>query len=513
MEPMDTDEASDGVAFDPKVVCAPVEGAALTEDLVLTDADCWPENSVAIDTENVDAQISDARVTNLEAISEPSVEQPVDQEEEEEEEVGAAAECLSGLPELLQPKALSEKALNKFTGAEKGPVMSGDGAVLEQLSLRVLKSISAAIKALNLVTNADVHACCGLLDDQEARAFLAADLLGIELVRGSRANESRKVGEQIDTLLRGEKARDKLIRKGIRSRKSKARGKPGAESKLPALDVEQRRKRAEHWDAAVALELPDTSVTKVEKERERPLPPPPPTPPPSTAPPTAAAIAKLDEAVALADCDVVAARRRLERSEAAMQECLAQRLEAAKVGHNHDDDAYADLLTVRAELATEWEQHRALGLELRREQADAEDRLAEARDAAKEARDDVAMATRSAELEAEWRARQAAIDERFRLERHRRLMEFYDTMTPDELRDYLQAKGRARQAQGDKESPPPLLAPGPPRTYDLRGDPSDWQLPSPPPPPPSPPQPWPPSGPPSEPPPSPEPPGGRGQCS
>eukprot|EP00966_Prymnesium_polylepis_P121391 2805602-Prymnesium_polylepis.1 len=106
--------------------------------------------------------------------------------------MGAAAECLSALPELLQPKALTEKALKMFTGAEKGAVKSGDGAALEQLSLRVLKSIHAAIKALNLVTNADVRACCGLLDDQEARAFLAADLMGIELVRGSLANESRK---------------------------------------------------------------------------------------------------------------------------------------------------------------------------------------------------------------------------------------------------------------------------------------------------------------------------------
>ena len=55
-----------------------------------------------------------------------------------------------------------------------------------------------------------------------------------------------------------------------------------------------------------------------------------------------------------------------------------------------------------------WEKHRELTAELRRDFFAAEDRLAEARVAAQEARDDVAMAKRSAELEAEWRARQAA---------------------------------------------------------------------------------------------------------
>ena len=36
---------------------------------------------------------------------------------------------------------------------------------------------------LNLKTNAAVHAACGGLDDQEGRAFLTADYMGVELVR------------------------------------------------------------------------------------------------------------------------------------------------------------------------------------------------------------------------------------------------------------------------------------------------------------------------------------------
>eukprot|EP00966_Prymnesium_polylepis_P335472 7390831-Prymnesium_polylepis.1 len=67
MQPMDTSEAADGVAIDPEVVCAPVEGAASTEDLVLDDAECWPEADPNILDENTDAQTYGARVADLEA--------------------------------------------------------------------------------------------------------------------------------------------------------------------------------------------------------------------------------------------------------------------------------------------------------------------------------------------------------------------------------------------------------------------------------------------------------------
>ena len=301
-----------------------------------------------------------------------------------------------------------------------------------------------------------------------------ADLLGIELARGSRTNESRKVGEQIDELLRGEKARDAQIRKGIRSRKAKARSKPGAEAKLTELDAEQHRRRAEHWDAEVTLNLPDPITTKVETERERP--PPPPKPPPRL--PTVADLAKLDAAVVRADADVVAARRRYKRAEVTMQKCLTEWTEAASIDdHEWDDEGRAALRDVRANLEAEYEAHRALVGELRRGLADAEHRHREARDAAQEARDDGAAEKQAAARAAEFQARMAARAERFRLEKHGKLMAFYDSMTPEELREYLQARGRARQAQRDKDSPPPPLAPGPPRRYDMRGP-----LPPPPPP-------------------------------
>ena len=64
-------------------------------------------------------------------------------------------------------------------------------------------------------------------------------------------------------------------------------------------------------------------------------------------------------------------------------------------------------------------------------------------------------------------------------------MDFYDTMTPEELQQYMQMQGRIRNEERNKDFPlRQPLAPGLPRVYDLRGGPSSWQLPSPPPSPP-----------------------------
>ena len=284
--------------------------------------------------------------------------------------------------------------------------MSGYGKVVESLSLRILKSIHAAIQPLKLKSNDAVHECCGLLDDQEGRAFLAADLVGVELVRGMRANESRKVGEQIDELLRGERARDQLIRKGIRSRKAKVRGKEGAESKLQALDVEQRRKRAEHWDAELTLPLPDPATTKVKKEREHPPPPPklPPPPAPQTAAQRRTKVEKAEEAAARADADEVAARRRYEKAEAAQKKISDRRLENSSGGWLLEDEAYEQLLAARVVDDREHEQASARSILLFGEWIAARDAAAEARFAADEARRD---ATPAASWEASWAALEA----------------------------------------------------------------------------------------------------------
>ena len=151
-------------------------------------------------------------------------------------------------------------------------------------------------------------------------------------------------------------------------------------------------------------------------------------------------------------------------------------------------------------------------MELREEYRDAVLRKHDAKAAAADARADLAAhraaVRRKAELKAELEAaraanaaRRAAADEAERLRRHRELMDFYDTMTPEELQQYMQMQGRIRNEERNKDSPlRQPLAPGLPRVYDFRGDPSSWQLPSPPPsPPPEPATPPPPPQPPPEP--------------
>ena len=92
-------------------------------------------------------------------------------------------------------------------GVEDGPVASGDDKALDKHTFGTLKIVKQATALLNISTNAAVHAACGPLDDQEGRAFLAADYMGIQLVRGkdyvgnSRENEARRLGEEIDEKL------------------------------------------------------------------------------------------------------------------------------------------------------------------------------------------------------------------------------------------------------------------------------------------------------------------------
>ena len=75
-----------------------------------------------------------------------------------------------------------------------------------------------------------------------------------------------------------------------------------------------------------------------------------------------------------------------------------------------------------------------------------------------------------------------------RLQRHRDLMVFYDTLTPEQLQVHLRVRARIRTAELFKDSPlRQPLAPGPPQVYDMRGPvgaPPRASTPMPPPPPP-----------------------------
>ena len=112
---------------------------------------------------------------------------------------------------------------------ENGPVVSGDAAIVGDLTIGHLKTVKQTVATFNLKTNAAVRACCGFLDDQEGRAFLVADLRGVELIRNSgeegnsRRNEARTLGEEIDEKLSAHEKR--LERMGAAARKKKERAR------------------------------------------------------------------------------------------------------------------------------------------------------------------------------------------------------------------------------------------------------------------------------------------------
>ena len=182
------------------------------------------------------------------------------------------------------------------------------------------------------------------------------------------------------------------------------------------------------------------------------------------------ALQAAEEAAAIAECDLVAARRCLEKADKLREQLHEELLAAATSGWKLDDEAYAELKAHRAELNAVWEKHMAMEAELRQEYTDAQLHAYDTKFEADEARHDLAAHRQAAKREVEMKAelkvaraaehaeRRAAADEAERLRRHRELMDFYDTMTPEELQRYVQMQGRIRNEERNKGSPPPRLA-------------------------------------------------------
>jgi hypothetical protein len=385
---------------------------------------------------------------------------------------------------------LTERVTKMLTGVEGGPVASGGGRAADQLNIQDLRDIRDAVNKLKISKNAAVKAACGSLDDQEGRGWLGADLLGVTLVHSYKApTEAHTVGQQIDDKLSDAKVHVDRLKGAARKRKTDARKKGLGEEelagKLTAIDEKLARDLHDYARMLVDIELPKGAV---EVKRERPSPPAP--APSDTEKRLRDAVRDAEDAAAVADCDLVAARRVMERADAVRAELQEERVANATGGWKLEDEAYTELLAHRAELDAAWDRQVALESELRQEYADALLRQHDARFAAEEARHDLddhrRAVRREAELAAQLEAaraadaaRRAAAGEAERLRRHADLMAFYDTLSPEELHAYVQARGRIRNEEIFKDSPlRQPLAPGAPRVYDLRGDPSSWQLPS-----------------------------------
>ena len=142
MEPMDVEDGSDVIGADLEDDRTSASPASSTEEAsvaMASEATDHPEPGAQRDD---DGDPHGERAASIEANPGPSPAANPGEEAADEEEEGAAAAWLAGLPEPLQPSALSMKARKKFTGVEKGPVMSGDGVVVKDMTLRILKSVS-----------------------------------------------------------------------------------------------------------------------------------------------------------------------------------------------------------------------------------------------------------------------------------------------------------------------------------------------------------------------------------
>ena len=410
--------------------------------------------------------------------------------EEEEGVTSEAAETAMSMPGQMGVPLLTEILTKMITGVEDGPVASGYGGTVEKLNIQDLRDIRDAADKLQVGKNPAVQAACGSLDDQEGRGWLGADRLGVTLVHTYKApTEGHKIGQQIDDLLAAAKVHVDRLKGAARKRKTDARKKGlGAEElagKLTTIDEKLARDLHGYARKPVDIELPKGAV---EVKRERPSPRLP--TPSDTEKRLRDAVRAAEDAAAVADCDLVAARRVMERADAVRAELQEERVANATGGWKLEDEAYTELLAHRAELDAAWDLQVALDSELRQEYADALLRQHDAKFAAEEARHDLDDHRRAVRREAELKAqleaaraadaaRRAAADEAERLRRHADLMAFYDTLSPEELQAYVQARGRIRNEEIFKDSPlRQPLAPGPPCVYDLRGDPSSWQLPS-----------------------------------
>ena len=164
MEPMDVEDGSDVVGADledDRTSASPPSPPEESSAAMASDATEGPE---ALRERDDGGDPRGERVADDEANPGPSLAANTGEDAADDEEEGAAAAWLAALPEPLQPRALSMTARKKFCSVESGPVMSGDGKVVESLTLRILKSVKVGVEALHLASNEAVHESCGLFD-------------------------------------------------------------------------------------------------------------------------------------------------------------------------------------------------------------------------------------------------------------------------------------------------------------------------------------------------------------
>ena len=326
-----------------------------------------------------------------------------------------------------------EFAVRMFTNGKDAPISCGGDAMFDDATVGDCGTVKSVVQKLYRDRPGDI--CRSperpdlRLSQEEAQGHLMGNLVIGELL----ANEARRTGKAVDNILSKEAKDAAAAKEAAKGPRKRARALPdeaAREEALKAIDDDLAAQLARRLRATptISLQLPARRTVVVELK-------------PKVIKPEAAeakAVNKLarlradaartEAAVLPAEAAAVAAKRRLERAEQALADLHSLRFNQALSGWkvplpakgDEHDEPYQAHLEEQQELDAQLEVLQPRVASLRREWLAAQDASEDARSAAEDARDAVALeectradARRRAERDAEW----AALREEYERER------------------------------------------------------------------------------------------------
>lgn len=180
--------------------------------------------------------------------------------------------------ELLPPVdavVMRSRASAMFTGGDGVPGQSGEEKLAGAPSMQLIKTAKEAVHELFELQRAEVQRSWGgMLDQEEALAYLICDALGLELLPA----EARKIGNKAGILLKAAKAKDEKLRGGASAKRSKVRAAvakeparaAGLEERLAEIDSALVTSRAELWRSPEQLNLPEMLLVDARQRTAKP---------------------------------------------------------------------------------------------------------------------------------------------------------------------------------------------------------------------------------------------------
>jgi hypothetical protein len=272
--------------------------------------------------------------------------------------------ALPSSDEELDKEDVTERAIALLLGGHGEPEASGKPAIASVASNELVHHAKIVVLELFEQRRAEVRMLSetARLDQEEALAYLLADLLGYELL----ADEARTIGKADQRL------KDKASTDRSKARAAAAKCEAhtaGLEARLGAIDEQLERDRRELARAVVPLPWPDRRT--VIGTRKRPEPEPEPEPPPlqEWIKRLEVEAAKADAALEAAKQHLVGVQHTLSRAEKTREAAL-QRVRS--LHHSASEDKWQ-------QLQAEWEGKAARVTQLIRDEGDAKMAVTDAR--------------------------------------------------------------------------------------------------------------------------------------